>query len=44
MLQFEEVVTLFDLTNTYFEGQSKQNDNAAFGCSKEKRSDCVLVS
>ena len=43
-LQFEEVVTLFDLTNTYFEGQSKQNDNAAFGRSKEKRSDCVLVS
>ena len=44
VLQFEEVVTLFDLTNTYFEGQSKQNDNAAFGRSKEKRSDCVLVS
>ena len=44
VLQFEEFVTLFDLTNTYFEGQSKKNDNAALGRSKEKRSDCVLVS
>jgi len=44
VLQFEETVTLFDLTNTYFEGQSKKNDNAALGRSKEKRSDCVLVS
>ncbi len=43
-LKFEETVTLFDLTNTYFEGQSKKNTNAALGRSKEKRSDCVLVS
>lgn len=41
---FQEIVTLFDLTNTYFEGQSKQNENAALGRSKEKRSDCMLVS
>lgn len=32
------------LTNTYFEGQSKKNDNDALGGSKEKRSDCVFVS
>lgn len=43
-LKFQETVTLFDLTNTYFEGQSKKNDNATLGRSKEKRSDCVLVS
>lgn len=42
--QFEEVVTLYDLTNTYFEGQSQNNDNAALGRSKEKRSDCMLVT
>lgn len=42
--EFEEIVTLFDLTNTYFEGQSQENELAAFGRSKEKRSDCMLVS
>lgn len=41
---FTEIVTLYDLTNTYFEGESGGNDNAAFGRSKEKRSDCVLVT
>ena len=41
---FNETVTLYDLTNTYFEGQSKSNDNAALGRSKEKRSDCALVT
>jgi hypothetical protein len=42
-VQFEEVVTLYDLTNTYFEGQSLDNELGALGCSKEKRSDCMLV-
>ena len=36
VLQFEEIVTLFDLTNTYFEGQSKQNDHARFGSIQRK--------
>ncbi len=41
---FQEIVTLYDLTNTYFEGKSLSNDNGAFGFSKEKRSDCKLVT
>ena len=40
----KEVVTLYDLTNTYFEGESRANENAAFGRSKEKRTDCPLVT
>jgi hypothetical protein len=44
LFKFDEIVTLYDLTNTYFEGQSKSNSNAAHGRSKEKRSDCVLVT
>ena len=35
---------LYDLTNTYFEGQCLGNDLADFGKSKEKRSDCRLVT
>jgi len=35
---------LFDLTNTYFEGSCLKNDLAARGKSKEKRSDCPLVT
>jgi transposase len=37
-------VTLYDLTNTYFEGSAMGNDKAAYGRSKEKRSDCPLVT
>jgi len=44
LLAFQETVTLYDLTNTYFEGESRKNDNGAFGRSKERRSDCVLVT
>jgi len=40
----QETITLYDLTNTYFEGQSKANANGANGHSKEKRSDCPLVT
>jgi len=39
-----ETITLYDLTNTYFEGQGKGNALAARGHSKEKRSDCALVT
>ena len=39
-----ESLYLFDLTNFYFEGQAKGNTLAAYGKSKEKRSDCPLVS
>lgn len=37
-------VTLFDLTNTYFEGEMVGNSKAKRGHSKEKRSDCPLVT
>ncbi len=37
-------IVLYDLTNTYFEGQCGQNPKAQFGRSKEKRSDCPLVT
>ncbi len=40
----QETITLYDLTNTYFEGQCKGNALAAHGHSKEKRSDCPLVT
>lgn len=41
---FQETITLYDLTNTYFEGQSKANKLGKHGHSKEKRSDCPLVT
>ena len=37
-------VTLYDLTNTYFEGEAAANPKAHRGHSKEKRSDCPLVT
>lgn len=37
-------VTLYDLTNTYFEGEMSENGKAKRGHSKEKRSDCPLVT
>jgi len=39
-----DTLYLFDLTNFYFEGQCLGNDLAHHGKSKEKRSDCRLVS
>ena len=44
MFPNRESLYLFDLTNFYFEGQAKGNALAARGKSKEKRSDCPLVS
>jgi transposase len=41
---FGETITLYDLTNTYFEGTGMYNRLAAHGHSKEKRSDCPLVT
>lgn len=37
-------VTLYDLTNTFFEGAAAGNPKAQRGHSKEKRSDCPLVT
>ena len=44
LFEIKETITLFDLTNTFFEGTGKYNDHAAFGNSKEKRNDCPLVT
>jgi transposase len=40
----DETITLYDLTNTFFEGTAKANAKANRGHSKEKRSDCPLVT
>jgi len=40
----ECTVTLYDLTNTYFEGDAGANPKAQRGRSKEKRSDCPLLT
>jgi transposase len=37
-------VTLYDLTNTYFEGEAPTNPKAKRGHSKEKRRDCPLLT
>lgn len=42
--QLTETIILYDLTNTYFEGTAKPNPKAKRGRSKEKRSDCPLVT
>jgi Transposase DDE domain len=41
---FTETITLYDLTNTYFEGVAGDIAKAKRGRSKEKRSDCPLVT
>jgi transposase len=40
----QQTITLYDLTNTFFEGPVAENKKAARGFSKEKRSDCPLVT
>lgn len=44
LFALEPTVTLYDLTNTYFEGAVRANAKAARGHSKEKRADCPLVA
>lgn len=44
LLGFEDQITLFDLTNTYFEGAAEGIEKAHRGRSKEKRSDAPLVT
>jgi transposase len=44
LFQLEDIITLFDITNTYFEGQCSLNPKAQYGRSKEKRTDRPLVS
>jgi len=44
ILGFGPTITLYDLTNTYFEGIAAGVSKAKRGHSKEKRSDCPLVT
>ena len=44
LFDLPERLCLFDLTNTYFEGQAAANTKAKRGRSKEKRSDCKLLT
>ena len=41
---YKPTIALYDLTNVYMEGQSNLNKKAKFGLSKEKRSDCKLIT
>ena len=41
---FQSTMVLYDLTNTYMEGKAKGNPKALHGVSKEKRSDCPLIT
>ena len=44
MFSLRETIVLYDITNSYFEGTAASNPKAKYGRSKEKRSDCPLVS
>ena len=44
LFQLGERIILYDLTNTFFEGSGRYNGKAHFGVSKEKRTDCPLVT
>ena len=44
LFALEDTVTLYDLTNTYFEGEASANPKARRGRSKEKRTDCPLIT
>jgi len=39
LFDLEEVITLYNLTNTYFEGLARDNANAECAHSKEKRTE-----
>ena len=44
LFNLHRTIILYDLTNTYFEGQATKNSKAKYGRSKEKRKDCPLVT
>ena len=43
LFDLQDKIVLYDLTNTYFEGQKKNSKLAQFGRSKEKRSDAKII-
>lgn len=44
LFDIKDKIVFYDLTNAYFEGRKANSQLAQFGRSKEKRSDCKLVS
>ena len=44
LFALSQTITLYDLTNTFFEGTAKANAKAQRDHSKEKRADCLLVT
>ena len=44
LFELDATVTLYDLSNTYFEGAAAAQPKAKRGHSKEKRSDCPLLT
>jgi len=44
LFSLKETIILYDLTNTFFEGSGIYNPKARYARSKEKRSDCPLVT
>ena len=44
LFSLKHTVTLYDLTNTFFEGEAQGQPKARRGHSKEKRSDCPLLT
>jgi len=44
LFDLQPTVTLYDLTNTYFEGEASEQPQAKRGHSKQKRSDCPLLT
>lgn len=44
LFSLNDAIVLYDLTNTYFEGTAKEIPHAARGHSKERRTDCPLVT
>lgn len=44
IFQYDETITLYDLTNTYFEGDINNAPLAKRGRSKEKRSDAKIIT
>lgn len=44
LFALKENVILYDLTNTYFEGSKYSGPDVAYGKSKDRRSDCLLMT
>jgi len=44
IFEYNETITLYDLTNTFFEGDAINIDKAKRGRSKEKRSDAKIIT